>query len=162
MGLQIGSGDQTRASHFVEEKKKGGVCVWGGCGRRKMGGVCVCVWVCAAVAVLGGGWWVFWGLNNSNDFPNLAQSRMWMAALERNCNGFIWLSVCFFIGRREGERESRKTEEEGGREGRRVSVSCQRSQMMEDVQNKLFHSDELRIVPVHLQTFAAEVANPEK
>ena len=58
MGLQIGSGDQTRASHFVEEKKKGGVCVCvGGGGRRKMGGVCVCVcvggWVCAVVAVLG-------------------------------------------------------------------------------------------------------------
>ena len=48
---------------------------------------------------------MFWGLNNSNDFPNLAQSRMWMAALERNCNGFIWLSVCFFIGRIERERE---------------------------------------------------------
>ena len=50
---------------------------------------------------------------------------------------------------------------EGGREGGRVSVSCQSSQMMEDVQNKLFHSDELRIIPVHLQTFAAEVANPQ-
>lgn len=47
----------------------------------------------------GGGW----GVNNSNDFPNLAQSRMWMAALKRNCNGFIWLSVWFFIGRRESE-----------------------------------------------------------
>lgn len=95
------------------------------------------------------------GVNNSNDFPNLAQSRMWMAALERNCNGFIWLSVCFFIGRGERGRES-----EGGKR-RRVSVSCQRSQMREDVQNKLFHSDELKIIPVHLQTFAAEVANPE-
>ena len=75
---------------------------------------------------------MFWGLNNSNDFPNLAQSRMWMAALERNCNGFIWLSVCFFIGRIERERERergrverpRRGEEEeeeevgeGGREG---------------------------------------------
>lgn len=47
--------------------------------------------------------WGFFGggVNNSNNFPNLAQSGMWMAALERNCNGFIWLSVCFFIGRRE-------------------------------------------------------------
>lgn len=89
------------------------------------------------------------GVNNSNDFPNLAQSRMWMAALERNCNGFIWLSVCFFIGRRErvGKR-------------RRVSVPCQSSQMREDVQNKLFYSDELKIISVHLQTFAVEVANP--
>lgn len=38
-----------------------------------------------------------------------------------------------------------------------MSVSCQ---MMEEVQNKLFHSDEPKIIPVHLQTFAAEVANP--
>lgn len=76
----------------------------------------------------------------------------------------VYLALCLFLywEERGRERESRKTEEEGGREGRRVSVSCQRSQMMEDVQNKLFHSDELRIVPVHLQTFAAEVANPEK
>lgn len=40
MGLQIGSGDQTRASHFVEEKKEeeeGGK----GAGKgRKMGGMC--------------------------------------------------------------------------------------------------------------------------
>lgn len=55
MGLQIGSGDQTRASHFVEEKKKkeglrgGGVGGGGRGGRKKeeremkMGGVCVCV-----------------------------------------------------------------------------------------------------------------------
>lgn len=32
---------------------------------------------------------------------------------------------------------------------------------MEEVQNKLFHSDELKIVPVHLQTFATEVASAE-
>lgn len=51
MGLQIGSGDQTRASHFVEEKKKKeGLRGGGGRGGRKkeeremkMGGVCVCV-----------------------------------------------------------------------------------------------------------------------
>lgn len=40
MGLQIGSGDQTRASHFVEEKKKEEEGVGGGV---KMGGVCVVV-----------------------------------------------------------------------------------------------------------------------
>lgn len=33
--------------------------------------------------------------------------------------------------------------------------------MREDVQNKLFHSDELKIVSVHLQTFATELASPE-
>lgn len=54
MGLQIGSGDQTRASHFVEEKKKKEGLRGGGGGRKgggrkkeeremKMGGVCVCV-----------------------------------------------------------------------------------------------------------------------
>lgn len=53
MGLQIGSGDQTRASHFVEEKKKKEGLRGGGGGGRggrkkeeremKMGGVCVCV-----------------------------------------------------------------------------------------------------------------------
>lgn len=107
--------------------------------------MCVCVVAVLGVDVL--------GVNNSNDFPKLARSRMWMAALERNCSGFIWLSVCFFIG----ERESRKTE--AGRGGW-VSVSCQSSQMMEEVQNKLFHSDKLKIIPVHLQTFAVEVANP--
>lgn len=48
------------------------------------------------------------GVNNSDDFPNLARSRMWMAALERNCDGFIWLPVCFFIGRREEEWQDRK------------------------------------------------------
>ena len=51
MGLQIGSGDQTRASHFVEEKKKGGVCVCvggGGEGGRWEG--------CVGVSVWGGGW----------------------------------------------------------------------------------------------------------
>lgn len=32
---------------------------------------------------------------------------------------------------------------------------------MEEVQNKLFHSDELEIFPVHLQTFVAEVADVE-
>lgn len=52
MGLQIGSGDQTRASHFVEEKKKKEGLRGGGGGRKggrkkeeremKMGGVCVC------------------------------------------------------------------------------------------------------------------------
>lgn len=58
MGLQIGSGDQTRASHFVEEKKeKEG---WGG--RKGIGkeedGRCV---VCACGGGIGG--WVggFWG-----------------------------------------------------------------------------------------------------
>lgn len=81
--------------------------------------------VYAAVAVLGGreqgeagwlgGWAAVLGVNNSDDFPNLARSRMWMAALERNCNGFIWLPVCFFIGRREEEwkdRERRRREGE--------------------------------------------------
>lgn len=46
MGLQIGSGDQTRASHFVEEKKKkeglrGGE--EGGEGDEDGRRVCVCV-----------------------------------------------------------------------------------------------------------------------
>lgn len=50
------------------------------------------------------------GVNNSNDFPNLAPSRMWMAALQRNCYGFIWLFVCFFIGRRETERDEKERE----------------------------------------------------
>lgn len=90
--------------------------------------------------------WACWGGNNSSDFPNLARSRMWMAALERNCIGLIWLSVCFFIGRKDRERESRKTEE--GRGGR-ACVSCHSTQMMEEVQNKLFHSDELKVAPAH-------------
>lgn len=34
------------------------------------------------------------GVNNSNDFPNLAPSRMWMAALERNCE-FFFLALGF-------------------------------------------------------------------
>lgn len=49
-----------------------------------------------------------------------------------------------------------------GGERRRVSVSCQSSQMREDVQNKLFHSDELKIIPVHLQNtcrFASSVSH---
>jgi len=33
--------------------------------------------------------------------------------------------------------------------------------MREDVHTKLFHSDELKIIPLHLQTLAAEVASPE-
>lgn len=47
MGLQIGSGDQTRASHFVEEKKKKEGLRGGGEKEEeeeremKMGGVCV-------------------------------------------------------------------------------------------------------------------------
>lgn len=88
----------------------------------------------AAVAVLARVVGVL-GVNNSNDFPNLAQSRMWMAALERN---WVYLALCLFLYWEERERESRKTEE--GRGGR-VSVSCQSTQMMEEVQNKLFHSD---------------------
>lgn len=32
---------------------------------------------------------------------------------------------------------------------------------MEEVQDKLFHSDELKMVPAHFQTFAAEVASAE-
>ena len=71
-----------------------------------------------------------------------------MAALERNCNGFIWLSVSLLGGEREGEGEQK-----GGKR-RRVSFSCQSSQMREDVQNKLFHLDELKIILVHLKTFA--------
>ena len=63
MGLQIGSGDQTRASHFVEEKKKGGVCVCVGGGGKEgeRGGVCVWVWggggVCGSGGIGGGGGW---------------------------------------------------------------------------------------------------------
>lgn len=72
--------------------------------------------------------------------------------------GFIWLPVCFFIGR----RRRKKTEEEEGWGGVGwVPSSCQRSRLMEKVQNKLFHSDELEIFPVHLQTFAVEVADAE-
>lgn len=78
----------------------GGVCARGSGG---IGGVDVCV----------RGWAAVLGVNNSDDFPNLARSRMWMAALERNCDGFIWLPVCFFIGRREEEWQKRK----GGRGG---------------------------------------------
>lgn len=126
MGLQIGSGDQTRASHFVEEKKKEGS--GGGLdeGGRKMGGVCVRGSGGTRGEGAGGGWGVGrgWaavlGVNNSDDFPNLARSRMWMAALERNCDGFIWLPVCFFIGRREEEwkdRERRRRREGGRRSG---------------------------------------------
>lgn len=122
MGLQIGSGDQTRASHFVEEKKKEE-----GCGGRE--GLDeeeerweACVYV--AVAALGvwmcvWGWAAVLGVNNSDDFPNLAWSRMWMAALERNCDGFIWLPVCFFSGRREEDWQDRKRR---GRKGRRAGA----------------------------------------
>lgn len=49
------------------------------------------------------------GVNNSNDFPNLAPSRMWMAALERNCEVFFFgTRFCFFIGRRGGEERRRR------------------------------------------------------
>lgn len=118
MGLQIGSGDQTRASHFVEEKKKEEVVEEEeeGCGGREgldEGGGRWAACVYAAVVALGvwvcvWGWAAVLGVNNSDDFPNLARSRMWMAALERNCDGFIWLPVCFFIGRREEEWQDRK------------------------------------------------------
>lgn len=154
MGLQIGSGDQTRASHFVEEKKeeeegggrRGG---WKGGGRWE-----VCVH--AVVVVLAGVVRVL-GVNNSNDFPNLAQSGMWMAALERN---WVYLALCLFLYWE--ETEEKKTEEEVGCVcGGGVPSSCRRSRLMEEVQNKLFRSDEVKISPVHLQTFAAEVAGAE-
>ena len=89
MGLQIGSGDQTRASHSVgrskgregEERKE----------RRGEGG--------------GEGGGKRRGMRRGrrqgghfNDFPNLAQGRMRMAALEV-CSVRIWLSVPVFIGR---------------------------------------------------------------
>lgn len=57
MGLQIGSGDQTRASHFVEEKKKKG-----GGGDEDGSRACVGFWCwgwskggcgCAVVAAVG-------------------------------------------------------------------------------------------------------------
>lgn len=79
------------------------------------------------------------------------------------CGWLHWRGIAaglfgsLFVSLLGGERESRKTEE--GRGGW-VSVSCQSSQMMEEVQNKLFHSDKLKTIPVHLQTFAVEVANP--
>lgn len=99
------------------------------------------------------------GVNNSNDFPNLAQSGMWMAALERN---WVYLAPCLFLYWEETEKKDRGG---GGRVGRGgegwVPSSCQRSRLMEEVQNKLFHSDELENFPVHLQTFAAEVADAE-
>ena len=83
------------------ERVEGG----GGKAEREMKivGACACMW-----GVMVGEWFAWGGLNNPNDFPDLAESRIWMAALERSCNGFIWLSVCFFIGK---ERKSRKNEE---------------------------------------------------
>lgn len=152
MGLQIGSGDQTRASHFVEEKKveeegggrRGG---WEGGGRWE-----VCVH--AVVVVLAGVVRVL-GVNNSNDFPNLAQSGMWMAALERN---WVYLALCLFLY---WEKMEKKDRGRGGGGVGWMPSSCRCSRVMEEVHNKLFHSDELKIVPVHLQTFAAEVSVAE-
>lgn len=77
----------------------------GGGGRRggwKGGGrweVCVH----AMVAVLAGVVRVL-GVNNSNDFPNLAQSGMWMAALERN---WVYLALCLFLYWEETEKKDR-------------------------------------------------------
>lgn len=51
------------------------------------------------------------GVNNSNDFPNLAQSGMWMAALERN---WVYLAPCLFLYWEETEKKDRG----GGRVGR--------------------------------------------
>lgn len=86
MGLQIGSGDQTRAAHFVEEEEEEGdedsrrVCRgWGG------------------------------GVNNSNDFPPTWHSPgcgwlHWRGAV----SGFIWLPFVSLLG---GEKEWK---EQGG------------------------------------------------
>lgn len=52
------------------------------------------------------------GVNNSNDFPNLAQSGMWMAALERN---WVYLAPCLFLYWEETEKKDRGG---GGRVGR--------------------------------------------
>lgn len=70
-----------------------------------------------------------------------------------------------FVSLLGGDGEKRQRRRRKGGEGRGgegwVPSSCQRSRLMEEVQNKLFHSDELENFPVHLQTFAAEVADAE-
>lgn len=103
----------------------GGVCARGS---GSIGGVDVCV----------RGWAAVLGVNNSDDFPNLARSRMWMAALERNCDGFIWLPVCFFIGRREEEWQKGKGGRGGVGEWRQWRSLPRRTS--EEVQSKLFYT----------------------
>lgn len=79
--------------------RKGG---WKGGGRWE-----VCVH--AVVVVLAGVVRVL-GVNNSNDFPNLAQSGMWMAALERN---WVYLALCLFLYWEETEKKRQRRRRRG-------------------------------------------------
>lgn len=120
MGLQIGSGDQTRASHFVEEKKKKEGLRGGGVGGGRKGGeeeggegdedgrrVCVCE-----------GGWVAGGGKQFQWFPQPGTVQD-----VDGCTGEelqrVYLALCLFLywEKRARERErvkrTRREEEEG-------------------------------------------------